>query len=695
MSNKAFLAALHGELNSQMSAHHLTGRTDIAKVSLGTESDDNTVMTHGTFQGLLDDTITGILSNEDNSSLDIPAHIIQGAVDIAGYAMDPTESVAAMVSHESDASFDHSAPSMGIFDTATLSNEAFDSVSVGNALYFSVASVLITRQDELVEKFLPTIMLPFANGVAKVETTVSQFYENTLRDASGNVNTMKASKRSIIKSVRDGSLFGVDKNQLYPARTAANESNLDLSVVTQHPLDADGSTAPIKFGKTVDIIALGQTAAMMAKHTTDSHDQLHNFAQLENIYLTLDNTTDQDKFRIPTKVYNSSRFTYTPTDSSYDMQMSFESDEIVLNTSSSTKADGSASAVLADIGADHEITLRVLLNGQANTDRGSFAIYANAFELVSVKNSNGDALATDDAVYLAVKDVVEASTLDSYDVEIYVSDSVLRETGVLLTSETFSTTYQVPIRTGHSVVTPVGGNSTDSDKVAAQVEYTNLRMSRDGIDFILEQANTLDSLTGGNGVYVTNSMGVGTHHVNGYFDKHVFDVGSSVDSRDSRNRHQDIRAALIGRLKDMVLSAYYESNMSVAHEAMSGGKIDVVIGVNTRVGSLLTTEVDLGDKFNVEVVVTPDHKFGDTVIAIFGNLATNRNSEIKPTSFGNTFFRPTITTDVPRSVNGGTVRVVDNKPSYVHVMHTPIMVKIDVTNIDGGLGKIAAYSTAV
>jgi len=714
MSLKKITHNLLGELRDSIGKQGLNGRKDIGTLALSTESMDDAsrssaVAARDTLEDVIASSIDLVLGNE-SAAMVLTSAQRDAARQIASLAIDPAAGMQAIANGSapkaSSGALSVEAQDLGITDLAdatSLSTEAFDGQSMNNAMYFSIAyNLFAAKQDAFGETFFPTISIDPAMSGAIVSTEVTSLYQNFDRLNDGSANRAKFKKITLAKAIYDNNLFGGDRNKAVPVSRAASAANLIPALAyVDTSTGANITTAPLAIGKEINLLGISQTDAMLAKGSMDAFDSLDRTINLKSVIISLQATlagvSTTEHFRVPVGMLPGSNFTYTTQGHDKDLNLSFDSVDVAFLTSSTVTIDGTTSAILASLPAGHRVKIHLKVTGDGNTQYGDVAVYATVAAVDSILDAAGTSLVSTAADYVTIDGVFTSMAVEGYELDAYLTNSNLRKEGQLVTIDRFEQVYNVPVRSGVSVVMPINSGANDDSRLVGQVQATGFRTS-------LEAVNTLVSFTDNLGILTSNGantditlMGVGRHHVDAYFSDAVLDMALIVDSESSASRNEDICAALIGRIRNEVQLAYVQSKYNTAHAMIRGNNeapVGVIIGTSARVKSYLCGSgddtIELGGNFVAKVVATPNVGVGDNMYITFSDHAsTTRNSEVDPSSFGTCFWAPTITSDVAKTVNGATVRSFQTFPRFIHIVNLPIMIRLNVTNLNSVLGKIA------
>lgn len=713
MSMKKLIAGVITQTRETVKANNLGSRKEVTDFAFSAEGLEDSVrksaeITSGSLREAVDSAMALVLGSEDFKSAKLTFAQKDAASKIAAIAINPISAIGYMKNLKQGTGIIISAEAMGIddaLDSETLSIEGFDGQAISNALYFSIAFNLgAARQDAFGEAFFPTITMdPTQSGIT-VDTEFTSLYTDFDRSIAGTPDAKKFNKKPLVKAIFDESIFGTERNKVIPVLRDENKALLlETEQYTDTKTGVDIVSAPLLFGKTIGLLGLSQTDAMLAKGMFDSTDALDRTIKLEKVYYSLtgknqQNETVTETFRTDVSILPGSNFIYSVQDHFKAMSLSFSSEGFVISTSETRTSKAATSGILAALPSDHIIKLGVKIHGEANTQAGDVSVYASNVEVVEIRNAAGDVIAPSSAEYVAIAAVLSTVKLSGYTLEAYRTNSNLRTRGQLATSDKYSQTYNVPLRSGNTMLFPVnntGHVDNDAIKLAGQVQVANMKCSVAAVRTLLDTASTLKSVTMNGLDSSVEILGIGRWHVSTYYKENSIDISNFIDSIKSSERLVDIKAALVNKIREEVLVAYIASNYNVAFEAADGSmgaKPTVIIGTDVKIRQYLANgdgTVSLGDEFETVVVSTQNPAMAGKIFITFGVFGENRNSSVNPLNFGNMVWRPTITTDINRSNGSAVVRELHNVPSFLHFVNLPILSVLNVTGIGSAIGKVA------
>jgi len=694
-------------------------RTELAGYVLGQEdfdslSGDTAKDNIDKLGNTIDSTLSLVLGSESFSGMDLTEAQIAAGKAIAPLALNPKaalDSLRELKSVGSKGVATIEAHDLGIEDYVTpseLATEAFDGEAISEALYFSiVANILSAKQDEFGEAFFPTIVIdPTASGI-EISTEFTSLYTEVTRTLSSAPNKAKFNKQPLIKAIYDKTVFGIDKNRVVVVdrpefATALYSGYTYVNTVSGEQI----TTAPILFGQVVNLLAMSQTDALIAKGFMSETDALDRTMNLDKIYYSLTTTiatvATTETFAFDTSVLAYSNFTYSTQDHEKDMILNFNTANLVVNVGTSNALTG-ASAVLGTLPAGTSFALSMKVVGDANTQYGDVEVSVVSSKLEAVYDSQGNLLDPASATYVAVKAITDTIVFEGYELEAYRTNSNLRTKGNTITSDTYRQIYSVPMRSGMNVVTPINnatGSNNDS-KLTSQIQSIGMKVSIDAVNTVVKTAATLSAVTASGVIPNADVLGVGRYHVNTFYQEDNVVLDNVVDSLDSKSRAEDIRSALIGKIKDTVINMYVDSNYATANAAIRGGvsdKVTVLIGTDIKTKQYLTSGdgvVNIGTDFDVKVVASLNPDVLGKMFITF--VVDDADKHVKPNalSFGQCLWAPTITIDVTRTTGGSTGKELFTMPRYLHVVNLPILAVLNISGYNTVIGKVVSNRRTV
>lgn len=594
-------------------------------------------------------------------------------------------------------------------DTTTYNNlvqsfEAFDGQLTKNTLSYSIAfNILASRQDEFGESFYPTLTLDPTNAGFEVEVSYAYLIKEFQHKLNGSAITKSTyPKVPLLKNLFNSEYMEGDANKLVPVYRTENASLLLAEGVRDDKTTGDAiQTAPIKAGVTASIIGLSMSDKLLDKNAVlDMTDAVDRGAVLTKIVLKLG--ADMFKFDVTREA---SRLFVDKQVGGADAHvketiMNFKSESIILDTAAPKKINGAVSTIFAGLPESYKIKFNVSLTGELALDTGNISVAATKVEINSIMTSSGVVLASDSAEYIAVKTAlgtINAQSFLAYDVDAFLTNSNTRMKGMRLTYESQVKKWSCPLKMGVTLQVPVVnamGTNNDVDKIAQHISAVHIKISYDAVKTLVSYANELKLVTSAEfdtGVVFSDTPTF--EIITPTYVEEEFEAAKYVDSLRSSQNVEDLQAALGNKIKTMVLAAYISSNYNIVHQSKYGAdkRPGVLIGTDPTIASWLSqgNGIDLGKDFtDVKIVSTPNPAMKGKITIVFDPDSSKQAEAFEEMKFGYCLWSPTILVDLQKTLAGGAVaREIHNIPRYKHINLMPVMMQLNVVNLNTAFAK--------
>jgi hypothetical protein len=582
----------------------------------------------------------------------------------------------------------------GALEKRSFGLEAYDERNNSNAVVYAIAyNYQASRQDEFGETLFPTITLTNENVGFGITVNLMMVYDAVERQISGAVTEFN--KKNIIRAIADPTILRRDSTKVVPVHRTESASQFS-TVVGASAVMLEGesiNTAPLAFGKVVDLIGISQTAALLASGVMNQSDSLDPAITLSNVYVTVGN---DDVLRLPTLNLAYANFIAAPQDNYRISNLNFRNSGLMLNKNS-VNADGSALTDLASIVTnDLVVHLELAVTGQANIETGKTEVYGNRIAVTKIFNASGQELDLTAAPAAAIVALFASAKLDSYDLLAYRTNMNRRQLGQLIDVTKFTQLYNVPLRAPITAQHPINTDgSTDASDVQALIATTRVRMSNDAVAALIGVSETLSQILDPR---VKMDVGqaltaIGRWYVIPTFMQESIDMATAIDSIKSHERAADIQAVLVNHVRDMAYRMYRDSEYKAAADALSGGisKVPtVIVATDPVIARYINVEGDLrtlSGGFDIKIVSTLDKRVEGKIFVTFGVFDETRNVAPNPLNFGNMIWAPemVLSANISRS---GTSRETVVQPRYLFTNHLPILGVIQVSNIPAVLNSV-------
>lgn len=368
------------------------------------------------------------------------------------------------------------------------------------------------------------------------------------------------------------------------------------------------------------------------------------------------------------------------------------------------------------------------MSGQCNTFVGdirvmgeiSFAKFRNAAgQLIFQKDVVPDSTSANYKSYQTLMAAVQSMNIAGYTVNARRTNSNVRTRGVLVTTDIVTKNYSVPVRSGITVLLPVNnlqGTNNDVGSAATQAIMAGLFASNTAVDTLVNFSATFQSAiangiqftgiednltTSGPNSYIGSGGGIygqslSTNLIRPYFASESFDLVDIVDSLNSTDRMDDIRNALINKIRIQAVNMMIESNYGIAFSVLNQGKkMSVVLGTDPVLKTLLVGESSqfaLTADIDAYVVATQNPKIRGKVFMVFSVFDENRGRVYDPLNFGNMIWAPTLSYEVIKTHNNAVNREIHNNPVFLHIVNLPIMCTFNIGDVSNIFNKLPIYT---
>lgn len=583
------------------------------------------------------------------------------------------------------------------FSDVRLGTEAYDERDNRDAAVYTIAyNMNASRQDDFGETFFPTIVVTPDNVGFAVTARLLQVFDDFSRNLSGDL--AEYNKRNIIRAIADPTILKNEMTRIIPVARAQNVAKFvpaSLVPVSNYNLEGESiPSAPLAAGVELDLLALSQTDALLAKGTMDVTDSIDpGSLRLLALYIKV----GKDILKVNTDNLPLSTFNFSVQDNYRQSVLDFQTDSVVLNAST-TNADGSPLQDLAGIKTGNlSVRLKVAANGKVNTERGDTKIYGPAPTVYEIVDSNGNQLALDSAAAAPIVAAFAGATVFGYDLYAYRTNANRRQRGQLIDTTYYTQVYNVPLRSPITAIHPVTTDGqTDSSDLNSLITATRIRTSNQAVGALVNAEQTLRlyaNVKDSTGLW-PDVLGVGRFYVQPTYFEETIDMTKVVDSLTSNERKADIQEALVNKLRDYAYRMYTVSQYKAASEALAGGVArvpQVIIGTDPVLARWLTVTGDLrtlGGEFECRVVSTLDNRVQGKIYAAFGVFDETRNTVPNPLNFGNMAWSPEVTVVLPISRNGQVSKETAVQPRFLHIVNCPILTVLTVTNLEAVLNKV-------
>lgn len=582
--------------------------------------------------------------------------------------------------------------------------ESYDERDNRHATAYSIAyNMLTTRQDEFGEALFPTVVV----SPDQVGFVMSIRLVNVMDDIRHDVKGTLAdfNKRNIIHAVIDASILENDSTAIIPVHSV-DSASFFVSGVTPYAVDYSGesvNTAPLAFGKSVDLMGISQTAKLLDTGILDVTDAIDSSIVLQTVAIKIEGSADDvieiNTSSIPLSVFHDARQGHYRT-----MRLAFDPQYVIVKGPVKlADRTGNSTDLAALETSKHVVRLKLSVFGSVNQETGETSLTANGVTVVAVYDEDGNKLSITSGPGKTTADLFAGATPVGYTLRANRTNSNRRQRGQLLTTDYYQQIYAVPLHAPITTLRPVTvSDQTDAADLAALVTATHIRTSNAAVTKLLEAVGTLrDYVQNGQVVNQNPEMlGIANWLVKAFFYEETVEVEDIVDSLKSADRMADLQAAIVSKVRHFAYTAYRDTGYKAAADALAGGiapKPTVIIATDPVIANYLLVNGDfrtLGNDFDVKIVSSLDTRVYGKMFVTFGQFGEGKEGQPNPMHFGNMGWKPELTIVLPMTRNGQISKELTVQPAFVHVVNLPVLGVFTVNGIEKVIDAKVNVNTA-
>lgn len=705
---KSELGKMAAGLSERIAGEGLDQSTDntTMRAALGLESIDPTLMEDSERQ--MDEITTGLrnyceeslglagvdVDNNDLSPLTkMNMNVLESAIDSAKHVLAANTDKKAYQKQYFDMSCDSSLTPISQFNRE-FGMESFDNVTFENwQTTEMISNAMVTIGNSFSNAFWhPYVQAATGSGM-ELHIQLPYTYRRTPRSLSGAPTYME--KKTLIEAEVDASILEDNSQKIVP-HAAADGSNDDFlvaaSFIGDRPADLAGipfQTRPLATNKTVDLISISNASHLIGAGEQNESDTLSGSIYVNDLYVSLSNSTDIAAMRVPTRFYQSSLFTAAQEGQALAKTVNLDvnvrllsTDKVAFNDTTTLEEDSNIGTLIgAAAGTVWAIDVELNVSGSVDERNNGILRAAGASIKAAYKGATADALANVSNAEMTALLAGAAISIPGWDVKASRSNSNMRNSGKLVDAGT-ATKWSLPIPTDapFSTQSPI-----DMDGGSVQLDVlTRTRMTRNAntsVTRLFEAAERLENYREGNG-----SVGIpGELLVKPTFLRKAVNVKDTTVYLNNTVAMESLRHALINAVSTMTTNLLRNSDYLSALSQMTGSdkNYEIVVGTDPYIANYLMTSGDartLGNDRNYMIVSSRDSRMKNKIF-----ITLRRAGQTGPDalSFGVHGTVPAVTYKASVSRTAGSVTTETQLlPRDEFYNLCPILGLIDVQGLD-------------
>lgn len=578
------------------------------------------------------------------------------------------------------------AKTMGLENYNEKSQRDFRVVTVGYNLAAS-------RQDEFSERIYPTTVInPIEGGVVQVLPYIA-----VMKDVHHAVNgaRWKNEEVNMVEAYRDPSILDDNATDLIPAIDPAGTNAhffVDPTLIPPETLINEQNlsieTAPLKPGIKIDLIGNSNANLLIDAGMLEVSDTIDPAGRLKALYVKFQGKVVKFKVdRMPRAVFQPDLIGDTR-----GARIDFFTDD--LSVSSVTRTiDGTQTAAMQELESrEWVLRLSVDFTGNISTSRGDSRFNLGTAEVAQILNSDRRPIDTKAGVGKVLVDSIDDLEVVGFDLQTRFTNTNRRQRGHLLQTRALQFRHPIPMHAPVTLPLSTMEEEGPGEVVKALTVNTNIRNSNNAVKTLLNYLAQLKELTG-NGfnrpvINVYEGALAAVMRPTYYYGKmHLPDM---IDTLKSKDRWDDVCAAILNKVKGVLFPAYRNSNIEAAFRVISGNQDErpmFLFCSDKEIANYLMTKGDdrtLGAYLEYDIVSTNNELFDGKLVVVPTRKTPAENDIL---SFGQFFYVSTIIADLPISRGGHQIsREIAAIPFNLHINNIPFALEFDVSGFEEVMG---------
>lgn len=574
----------------------------------------------------------------------------------------------------------------------SIATESYDNVENRNAPLYTVSyNLQAPQQNEFGETLFPTTIVAPDQAGFQIGINLVHLVDQIRRSANGELANYN--RRNVVYAHRDPSILRNDAIKVVPVYRASSAAMfIDAAVLAPSTTVINGeavSTSALLMDKTVSLLGLAQTDAMLAVATHDNTEQLDAAIRLKNLYMQVGGAASTEVVKFDVSQSFGAVFNAAPQGDSRAMQVNIDA-KLNINKGTKLASGGALVALQPVVTGDFMVRLAVRVSGGVNLDFSDTNLMAGEVSVVSVTDSAGVVHAPTSAIVSGIVALFADAKVVAYDLLAQRTNTNRRFIAQMLDTRKHVQTYGVPLHAPFTIQRPqMVTDLTDATDVSALVQVTHALISNSAVATLQEAAAVLARVVDKrNSMHdVLDVMGVSRHILTPFYEHMEIDVEALMNSITSHDRVADAQATIVNGLRDSIYRAHRDSGYQVAADAVAGGiapRTTVIIATDPLIERYLLINGDLrtlGEKFDVKIVSSNNVEMFGKLYMTFGQFGAGMEGIPNPMHFGNLAIKPSQVVILPTHRNGANHKELTVQPCFLHVVNLPILLEFDVKNI--------------
>lgn len=572
--------------------------------------------------------------------------------------------------------------------------EAYDERDNANVLANTVTyNLLAGRQAPAAELFYPTVVVPHDQMGVAVTIRLHQVMKDKKRSLQGRVTDFE--RVNLIDAMIDDTILRNDGTLAVPVmRTSGAGKNDDLFMPSAvgKAVNFEGvsiTTAPLAFGKKIDLLAISQTDDLVAAGLMDISDSLDSDVLLDSVVLKV----ADEEVLISTKDLVGANFIYVGQGNYREQKLHLRTKSLFITKDSVTyngAALDSAGPLASIANGTHSVRLEGVFTGEVNINEGVIQLDQPVAPAVAAVIDVATKTVVTETTGATLAAALKAGTFVGWTVAARRANSNKRERGDLIDTQYFKQIWAVPVRSPISALRPVnhpaGQDADDLEKLAST---SFARTSGAAYRHIEETIAQLRFYTNQNleKRVTPEALGPGRHLINSLLLEEDLDFATALQSLQSKDLPENISALVVNHVRDLFYRLYRDTKMQAVVESGAAGTTEqptAIVMCDPLVARYLMVSGDvrtLGPDFKMKVETTPNKRLENKIIVAFGYPDKVSATEVNAMHYGAHLWSTELALVLPVSRNGQVSKELTVSPRFRHICNMPALGVLHVKNL--------------
>lgn len=513
---------------------------------------------------------------------------------------------------------------------------------------------------------------------------------------------VKNTKRNIMEGLLDHEVLETETTDLIPVLRDENEKYfVSDSLLAPQKVSQNGEvfeTNYLKFNVGgFNLIKLAQTPSRLSKGSPNHTDSLDSRIALDHLLISATKGSTVEAFDFNVNRSNFAQFLATREYNFRDTTVKFHHDDLDLSKDKQTIGQAPSAILKPITDAGYTLKLGLKIDGEMNVEFGNGNVRVAEVGVVAAFKEGKKIDLTDATLAPLLAGIT--FTAEGFTLESRLTNLNQLERGLLIDSDVMKHGFMIPTLSPLCIMKPA---LTEEEKVYPKMEALQnayrLQLRNAGVTALLNRAETLEDFLGNDVAHPLESQtgleGLGQYWVKPYFIRRTVDVLAELNSTNSAGRVEDIQGLFTGIIQETIyrtdLKTGYSSALEMAFPG-SNPKPHVAIGTDKRLPTYLMTQGDdrtAGIGFNYTIASISDLRMVNKVIMTFTLPGEN---EIHPLDHGILGMIPEYIVNFAMIREQRIANEIRLTPRYRHFHFLPIMMVLDVVNLEEAIAQRTAY----